>query len=98
MLGTISARAEVGRIETSAEFVVIDGDGDGAALRVRETVTQLGVLKLGVPISSVTTKETILSDYKEISEVERLPSQVACQSTCISCNRTSQAHSIQFSS
>ena len=48
MLGTISARAEVGRIETSAEFVVIDGDGDGAALRKRNCHST-GCVKVGRP-------------------------------------------------
>ena len=66
VLGTFSALARVGEKEADAEFVVIDGEG--AALLGRETAIQLGVLKLGIPICSVISKESIMSDYKEIFE------------------------------
>ena len=66
VLGTFSALARVEGKETEAEFVVINGEG--AALLGRETAIQLGVLKLGNQICTVTSKETIMSDYKEIFE------------------------------
>ena len=66
VLGTFSARARVEGKEAEAEFVVINGEG--AALLGRETAIQLGVLKLGNQICTVTSKETIMSDYKEIFE------------------------------
>ena len=66
VLGTFSASVKAGKNEVEAEFAVIDGKG--AALLGRETAIQLGVLKLGIPLYSVTSKETIMSDYKEIFE------------------------------
>ena len=66
VLGTFSALARVEGKETEAEFVVINGEG--AALLGRETAIQLGVLKLGTRICTVTSSETIMSDYKEIFE------------------------------
>ena len=64
VLGTFSASVKVGQNEVEAEFAVIDGKG--AALLGKETAIQLGVLKLGIPLYSVTSKETIMCDYKEI--------------------------------
>jgi len=66
VLGTFSALARVEGKETEAEFVVINNEG--AALLGRETAIQLGVLKLGTRICTVTSNETIMSDYKEIFE------------------------------
>ena len=66
VLGTFSALVRVERKEIEAEFVVINGEG--AALLGRETAIQLGVLKLGTRICTVTSSETIMSDYKEIFE------------------------------
>lgn len=66
VLGTFSALVRVEGKETEAEFVVINGEG--AALLGRETAIQLGVLKLGTRICTVTSSETIMSDYKEIFE------------------------------
>ena len=66
IIGTFSALVEVEGEETEAEFVVINGEG--AALLGRETVIQLGVLKLGTRVCTVTSNETIMSDYKEIFE------------------------------
>ena len=66
VLGTFSALARVEGKEAEAEFVVINGEG--AALLGRETAIQLGMLKLGNQICTVTSKETIMSDYKEIFE------------------------------
>ena len=66
ILGTFSAQARVEEKETEAEFVVINGEG--AALLGRETAIRLGVLKLGAQICTVTSNETIMSDYKEIFE------------------------------
>ena len=65
-LGTFSALVRVEGKEIEAEFVVINGEG--AALLGRETAIQLGVLKLGSLICTVTSSETIMSDYKEIFE------------------------------
>ena len=71
VLGTFSALVRVGGKETEAELVVINGEG--AALLGRETAIQLGVLKLGTRICTVTSSETIMADYKEIFEgVEKL--------------------------
>ena len=53
-------------IEAEAEFVVINGEG--AALLGRETAIRLSVLKLGAQICTVTSNETIMSDYTEIFE------------------------------
>ena len=64
VLGTFSVLAKVTENEVKAEFVVIDGKG--VALLGRETAAQLGVLKLGILICSLTSKETIMSDYKRI--------------------------------
>ena len=66
VLGTFSALVRVEGKEIEAEFVVINGEG--AALLGRETAIQLGVLKLGTRICTVTSSETIMSDYKEIFE------------------------------
>ena len=66
ILGTFAASTKIGEKEVQAEFVVIDGDGD--ALLGKETAVQLGVLKLEVPIYSVKSKETLVSDYKEVFE------------------------------
>ena len=66
VLGTFSALVRVEGKEIEAEFVVINGEG--AALLGRETAIQLGVLKLGTRIYTVTSSETIMSDYKEIFE------------------------------
>ena len=57
VLGTFSALARVEGKEAKAEFVVINGEG--AALLGRETAIQLGVLKLGTRICTVTSNETI---------------------------------------
>ena len=43
-------------------------NGKGAALLGRDTAKQLGVLKLGTRICTVTFHETNMSDYKEIFE------------------------------
>ena len=66
VLGTFSASVKVGQNQVEAEFAVIDGKR--AALLGKETAIQLGVLKLGIPLYSVTSKETIMCDYKEIFE------------------------------
>ena len=66
VVGTFSALVRVEGKESEAEFVVINGEG--AALLGRETAIQLGVLKLGTQICTVTSSETIMSDYKEIFE------------------------------
>ena len=66
VLGTFSALVRVEGKEIEAEFVVINGEG--AALLGRETAIQLGVLKLGTRICTVTSSETIVSDYKGIFE------------------------------
>ena len=66
VLGTFSALVRVEGKETEAEFVVINGEG--AALLGRETAIQLGVLKSGTRICTVTSSEKIMSDYKEIFE------------------------------
>ena len=60
VLGTFSAAVRAGQTEVEAEFSVIDGKG--AALLGKATAIQLGVLKLGIPLYSVTSKETIMSD------------------------------------
>ena len=67
VLGTLSALVRVEGKEIEAGFVVISGEG--AALLGRETAIQLGVLKLGTRICTVTSSETIMSDYKEIFEL-----------------------------
>jgi len=66
VLGTFSALAREQGKEAEAEFVVINGEG--AALLGRETAIQLGVSKLGTRICTVTSNETIMSNYKEIFE------------------------------
>jgi len=66
VLGTLSAQARVEGREAEAEFVVINGEG--AALLGWETAIRLGVLKLGAQICTVTSNETVMSDYKEIFE------------------------------
>ena len=66
VLGTFSAAVRAGQTEVEAEFSVIDGKG--AALLGKATAIQLGGLKLGIPLYSVTSKETIMSDYKETFE------------------------------
>ena len=66
VLGTFSALTKVGETVVSAEFVVIDGDGE--ALLGRETAVQLGVLQFGVPVYLLKSKEEILHDYKGIFE------------------------------
>ena len=64
VLGTFSASTKVAENEVQAEFVVIDSEGE--ALLGRETALQLGVLKLGVPVYTLQSKEAIMSDYKEV--------------------------------
>ncbi|XP_068706850.1 uncharacterized protein [Montipora foliosa] len=64
VLGTFSALTKVAESEVQTEFVVIDGEGE--ALLGRETALQLGVLKLGVPVYTVQSKEVIMSDYKGV--------------------------------
>ena len=54
VLGTFSASVKAGQNEVEAEFAVIDGKV--AALLGKETAIQLGVLKLGFPLYSVTSK------------------------------------------
>ena len=66
VLGTFSAIVTVEGKETKAKFVIINGEG--AALLGRETAIQLGVLKLGTRICTVTSSEMIITDYKEIFE------------------------------
>ena len=66
VLGTFSALTKVGQSETQAEFVIIDGEGE--ALLVKEAAVQLGVLKLGVPVYSVKSKEAIMADHKQLFE------------------------------
>ena len=66
VLGTFSTLVRVRGKETEAKFVVINGKG--AALLGRETAIQLGVLKLGTQVCTVTSNETITFDYKEIFE------------------------------
>jgi len=63
-LGTFSSSTIVAENEGQAEFVVDDGEGE--ALPGRETALQLGVLKLGVPVYMLQSKEAIMSDYKEV--------------------------------
>ena len=55
---------KVAKNEVQAEFVVIDGEGK--ALPGRETVLQLGVLKLDVPVYALHSKEEIISDNKKV--------------------------------
>ena len=62
-MGTFSALTKVPENEVQAEFVVIDGEGKG--LPGRETL-RLGMLKLGVPVYALQSKEEIMSDYKEV--------------------------------
>ena len=62
VLGTFSASVKASQNEVEAEFAVIDGKG--AALLGKETAIQPSVLKLGIPLWSVTSKETIMADYK----------------------------------
>ena len=66
VLRTFSAQTKVPGKEVQGEFLVIDGEED--ALLGRETTVQLGVLQLGIPVYSVTTKEVIMSDYKAFFE------------------------------
>ena len=61
---TFSASTKVAENEVQAEFVVIDEEGK--ALPGRETALRLGVLKLGVPVYALQSKEEIMSDYKEV--------------------------------
>ena len=63
-MGTFSASTKVAENEVQAEFVVIDGEGK--ALPGRETALQPGVLKLGIPLYALQSKEKIMSDYKEV--------------------------------
>ena len=55
---------KVAENEVQAEFVVIDGEGK--ALPGRETVLQLGVLKLDVQVYVLQSKEEIMSDNKKV--------------------------------
>ena len=61
---TFLASTKVAENEVQAEFVVIDEEGK--ALPGRETALRLGVLKLGVPVYALQSKEEIMSDYKEV--------------------------------
>ena len=63
-MGTFSALTKVAENEVQAEFVVIDGEGK--VLPGRETVLQLGVLKLDVPVYVLQSKEEIMSDNKKV--------------------------------
>ena len=63
VLGTFSASTKVAKNEVQAEFVVIDGEGE--ALLGRETALQVGVLKLGVPVYTLQSKEAIMSNHKD---------------------------------
>ena len=66
VLGSFTATAAAGDKETEGEFIVIKGKGE--PLLRRHTAVQLGVLKVGLNINSVTSKETILEKHKEVFE------------------------------
>ena len=66
VLGSFTATAAVGDKETEGKFIVIKGKGE--PLLGRHTAVQLGVLKVGLNINSVTSKETILEKHKEVLE------------------------------
>ena len=70
VLGTFSASMKVAENEVQAEFHVTDGEGE--ALLKRESALQLGVLKLGVPVYILQSKEVTMSDYKVFDGVGKL--------------------------
>ena len=62
-LGTFTCAVEVDDKRVYAEFVVIDGTGK--PLLGKETAVNLGVLKIGLNVNSVSTPKDIVNNYKE---------------------------------
>ena len=62
--GTFTCQAICGRKSTTAEFLVIDGNG--VPLLGRDTAMNLGVLKIGVDIAMVSDKAKIQDMYPEL--------------------------------
>jgi hypothetical protein len=64
VVGTFSAKAQVSpKLEVkNAEFIVFEGDG--VPLPGEETASALGILKIGIPVNSVTMKE-IQQDFED---------------------------------
>ncbi|KAK3717696.1 hypothetical protein QZH41_001100 [Actinostola sp. cb2023] len=64
VLGSFTALTGIGKSETQAEFIVIDGTGE--PLLGRETASELGVLKIGVNVMSVNEDVPVMDKYKEV--------------------------------
>jgi hypothetical protein len=65
VVGIFSAKAQVSPKQEvkNAEFIVFEGDG--VPLTGEETATALGILKIGIPVNSVTIKE-FQQDFEEL--------------------------------